>query len=83
MSIKIKVNKIKKITIDKSPKVMYTKNTKQARPQTVVPQDLFEIAQTWQCGGYLAFITSVIKNTITKMIILVMYFIATTTSDPD
>ena len=36
---KIKTNLTKqKITIDKSPKVMYTKNTKKARPQTVVPK---------------------------------------------
>ena len=48
-----------------------------------MPQDLFKIAQTWQGGGYLTFIVSVNKNTITKIKTLIMYLSITTTSFPD
>ena len=43
----------------------------------------FKIALTWQGGGYLTFFVSVNKNTITKIIILIMYFLITTTSFSD
>ena len=51
---KIKTNLTKqKITIDKSPKVMYTKNIKKARPQTVVPHSQFIITITDRGYGRL------------------------------
>ncbi len=77
------ISKNKKITIDKSPMMMYTKNTKRQDLKRLRHQRYFLDSPDLDGGGYLTFTVSVIKNTITKTIILVMYFIATTTSNPD
>ncbi len=53
---KIKTNLTKqKITIDKSSKVMYTKDIKKARPQTVVPRITYLIAVILGRGRLLCF----------------------------
>lgn len=49
-----------------------------ARPQTVVPNIGLQNNRSFGEGGYFAFIANVIKNTITRIIILTMYFITTT-----
>ena len=54
-----------------------------ATPQTVMPQDLFKIAQTWQGGGYLTFFVSTIKKIIVSINTLNIYFPIVTTSFPD